>query len=794
MSVDKDSSSLKPGTFAKAWFLSLLFAFQAASPSFSVALAASTAQTKPPLKAIDSSNAKMDPIPNGVGAFGIQSGSVNGASGNQSFGLPAGGNSPYQFRAQGYGLQGYQPSYPQPGQYQGMPGYAGQSYPNQPPAYPGYQTPNQYGGAPQYGSSQQQYGQLPMYGGGYGGAPAVQAPPGYPQMPPQNGAANQLPPGFVPSGTQQQQQQTPNNFPAGRARLGGGHPNLVPQGAPQSAGPGPAGFAGQGSYPQMNTVQPVYGGGYPQGGYQQPAPGGYGQAPGGYSQPAGYTTGGASAQQFAQTNFPNPNMIPEFGKSLPTDATNKGSAGMWATNQMYPGTAGGADAYGGAAGYGGNGAYGGNGGGNYGPSGAVGNAPSSGGNSQDEARVARLEKVAFGSTYPEHEVEDRVDHLEKEIFGEKSSGDMNSRLQRLEVKLGGSSGSFGSPRSYGGSPSVGTQSLAAAAGSLPSAPRSLSASPGSLADSTASLKAQPESLIAQAASLSAAGQKLALKQPGDEPQPTSPPESGAAESEWDDDAPAPMPADDDDSGAASGSPSSTGDPDSDSESLPPPDTTDGARLPSGKSKEMVAKSPFLKIPFDKGAGDYMNRITTFVNNTTAHWTRFPVRVRLPEDASPEWRKLMEPGVEKWSRYVPLKTANRNESADIEVSFVNHLVPRVLGVTRLTVASGQMKVFIYMLRPSYYPQLPEKTLAGAFLHELGHAIGIFGHSDKPTDAMYTCEVSPSGRGKLTQEKLGAVSSRDINTLKLIYDAEPLPADFNLSAPEEWSLCSGSENNS
>lgn len=897
MSAENSRSSFKPGMCAKAWFLAALLACQSASTSMSVALAASTAQTKPSLKAIDPSYAKMDPVPKSGIPSPNPMGAVNGIpiSGNQSSGLPSGGYQQYPYQAQGYGQQGYQPNYPPQNQYQGTPGYAGQTYPAQQQGYPAYAAPNQYG-APQ------PYGQAPQYGGGYGGAPPVQSPPGYPQMQQQQyGNTNQLPPGFVQPGTQQQPQNQ-NSFPAGRARLGGGHPNLVPQGAPQSAGPGTAGYAGQGSYPQVNTAQPNYGGyqgGYAPSGYQQPAPGGYGQPQGGYSQPAGYTAGGAMAQQFAQTNFPNPNMIPEFGKPLPTDATNKGAGGMWATNQVYPGTAGGG--YGGPGGYGGNpgsyngspatGAYGDSGGGNYGPSGAVGNAPSSG--SPEESRVARLEKVAFGSTYPEHEVEDRVDHLEKEIFGEKSTGDMNSRLQRLEVKLGGSSGSYGSPRSYVNTPpaslgaapaSSGAKSASLSARGLSVEPASLSATAGGLSANAGSLSATASGLSANTGSLSAPSsnapastsktsakatnakptsgksavksgapsnnaKKLALKQPGDLPAQNSPTPSGSDESSSDQDSTSsPMSEDEDESASPQGNTSTSTEQDSDDagSSPEPSDTTNGISAPAngeGKSdlksmagagavstatsvtgassssslvnkneKHDSASSSIsktesaskdvsatknksaLKIPFDKGAGDYVDRITTFVNNTTAHWTRFPVRVRLPEDAPPEWRKLMEPSVEKWNRFIPLKTASRQESADIEVSFVNHLVPRVLGVTRLTVASGQMKVFIYLLRPNYYPQLPEKTLSAAFLHELGHAVGIFGHSEKPTDVMYTFEVSSSGNGKLTQDKLGAVSSRDVNTLKLIYDAEPVPADFNLSAPEEWSLLADSETGS
>ena len=599
------------------------------------------------------------------------------------------------------------------------------------------------------------------------------------------------------------------------------------------------------------------------------------------------------AQQFAQTNFPNPNMIPEFGKPLPTNATNQGAGGMWATNQVYPATAGGAYGGGGYNANPGAGAYG-DSGANYGPSGAVGNGPSSG--SPEEARVARLEKVAFGSTYPEHEVEDRVDHLEKEIFGEKSTGDMNSRLQRLEVKLGGSSGSYGSPRSYVGTPPVGSPAgnylantsksngaqsgLNASAGSLSATPASLNASTGSLSATPASLSASAGSLSVSPASRkqpgktlnslpakssetkspstspasrqsasSNSGQQLALKQPGESPSQNSSPQSETEDNSSDEESTDnSMSEDGDDSSSPQGNTSTSSDQDGDEAGSlqEPSDTTDGISSPATERGKSVLKSKTgssastttatsianassstpsntfsntspntgsetssstepktietassgksknpLKIPFDKGAGDYMERITTFVNNTTAHWTHFPVRVRLPEDSSPEWRKLMEPSVDKWSKFIPLKTAGRQESADIEVSFVNHLVPRVLGVTRLTVASGQMKVFIYMLRPNYYPQLPEKTLSAAFLHELGHAVGIFGHSDRPTDVMYPLEVSSQRSGKLTQDKLGAVSTRDVNTLKRIYDAEPIPADFNLSRPEEWSLLADSE---
>lgn len=57
----------------------------------------------------------------------------------------------------------------------------------------------------------------------------------------------------------------------------------------------------------------------------------------------------------------------------------------------------------------------------------------------DEQRIAALEQIAFGSSYPEHENADRITHLEKEVFGGPSSGSTSYRLSRLEQRLAGTS-------------------------------------------------------------------------------------------------------------------------------------------------------------------------------------------------------------------------------------------------------------------------------------------------------------------------------------------------------------------
>ncbi len=153
---------------------------------------------------------------------------------------------------------------------------------------------------------------------------------------------------------------------------------------------------------------------------------------------------------------------------------------------------------------------------------------------------------------------------------------------------------------------------------------------------------------------------------------------------------------------------------------------------------------------------------------------------------------LESGTKKWGQYIPIKVASPNEAADIEVVWVNHLPPRQLGVTRLQqVVSGTPQVIVYMLRPTYYlPEIPERTIQPVFLHELGHALGIFGHSDSDKDIMQPTELGlfgakRSGKGTI-KLKFGGITPRDLNTLKRIYQTPALPSNFNVTQPLEWSF--------
>ena len=197
--------------------------------------------------------------------------------------------------------------------------------------------------------------------------------------------------------------------------------------------------------------------------------------------------------------------------------------------------------------------------------------------------------------------------------------------------------------------------------------------------------------------------------------------------------------------------------------------------------QLVASS----IVYDGSCGDYVNSIRKFPGSSGsasfsyAHWNSFPVKIRVAGGSPDSWQRSIDAVIARWGQYVPVKLALPNEVADVEVSWVNTLPKGLLGVTRLGVVKGRMHTWIYLLRPSFYsPEVPERALSHVFMREVGHALGLFGKSDRLGDLMF------EAAGK-SSSKAASIAQRDINTLKRVYEGPALPEALTLEAPLEWA---------
>ena len=169
--------------------------------------------------------------------------------------------------------------------------------------------------------------------------------------------------------------------------------------------------------------------------------------------------------------------------------------------------------------------------------------------------------------------------------------------------------------------------------------------------------------------------------------------------------------------------------------------------------------------------DYFSAITP-IEFGYLIWSSFPIKVYI-EPIAPNvvegtgedrrwrtWERLARKAFNNWSVYLPLTIVDGIELSDIEI--LREYPPTSstrakAGQTRYCLYQSKDRILRHKMIIKIPPNLAEYSLQSTIEHELGHALGIWGHSDKPSDRMYASQ-SPQA---------ASISPRDINTLKKIY---------------------------
>ena len=172
------------------------------------------------------------------------------------------------------------------------------------------------------------------------------------------------------------------------------------------------------------------------------------------------------------------------------------------------------------------------------------------------------------------------------------------------------------------------------------------------------------------------------------------------------------------------------------------------------------------LPSPGGPGDYRDQIQTTVAGSPrlSHWC---VWIE-PGATEPRWQPAIEAALRHWQEVLPIVRVQDPAQAQV---LVLHRRPPLgnrdgrqrasHGRTTLTARSVQ-RVGHWRLEPALVVMVDstqrQEGIQATALHELGHAFGLWGHSQDPGDGM---AAAPGARPVLQ------LSPRDLSTLKWVY---------------------------
>lgn len=214
-------------------------------------------------------------------------------------------------------------------------------------------------------------------------------------------------------------------------------------------------------------------------------------------------------------------------------------------------------------------------------------------------------------------------------------------------------------------------------------------------------------------------------------------------------------------------------------------------------KKQIHPLPASLLQWQGGqnAADYFDRIKPTPLGYLI-WSEFPIKIYFARPQAnnrdinasqkrfEQWVKAVDRAIKEWNEVLPLQVVASSELADITIDRVApHRIGKIdpetgmfdLPKARSAVTSYEFylsqdrpPILSHRIKIEINPALGYDSILGAARHELGHGLGIWGHSLATSDIMYYSQTP----------NLNSISDRDINTLKKIYQ-QPTQLGWNLS---------------
>lgn len=176
---------------------------------------------------------------------------------------------------------------------------------------------------------------------------------------------------------------------------------------------------------------------------------------------------------------------------------------------------------------------------------------------------------------------------------------------------------------------------------------------------------------------------------------------------------------------------------------------------------------------------------------------FPLKIYIdynsPENLPEYYKSAVSRAFSQWEKsidFVSFVTAKKKSDAQILISFEKlpdnvckaGLCKYVVGFTSPKISGSKLKnmtITVYDKNPKgeYFS---DKEVYNTVLHELGHALGIMGHSYSTNDLMYQQTQDQNSIFIKYREDFHYLSGNDVNTLRLLYMLEPDITDKTLSS--------------